>query len=136
SIKRRFRFVADRGGDLRDSSRCLFERSRGEVEAPFRQIRHRWFGEVSGETFHERGSGDADFACETGDCPWMRHAVVEQGEALPDNWIARAGEPARLAIGQATDVAPQRIDEEGFRKLCEHSLAADLAGCGLLYQMK
>src|SRR5690349_3590091 len=42
TAERRFRFISDLGGYLRDAPRCPFEPPRCELKPPTRQIRHRW----------------------------------------------------------------------------------------------
>ena len=56
SIERRFGFVSDIGGDVRDTTRGLFERSGGDLKSPACQIRHGRLVEISSESFDQGGA--------------------------------------------------------------------------------
>src|SRR5215471_18792805 len=46
-VESRLRLISNVAGDFRDTSRCPFKRSRGQLKPPARQVRHRWFGKIS-----------------------------------------------------------------------------------------
>jgi hypothetical protein len=89
AIEGRFGFVSYVGGDVRGTSRCLFERSCGNLKSPTRQVRHRRLRKISSETLHQSGPRNSHFVREIRDRPWVRKAAVEQSEAFPHNRIAR-----------------------------------------------
>jgi len=117
AIESRFRFVSDVGGDFSDTSRCPFERSRGQLKPPAGQICHRWLGEISRKALHESGPRDAYLVREIRDRPGMGNAAVEQGEAFSYDGIARSREPPHLLLRQPANVAPQRVNEQRLREL-------------------
>ena len=136
AIEGRLRFVSDVGGDFRDASRCLFERSRGQLKPPAGQIRHRRLGEISGKALHQSGPRNAHLVREIRDRPRMGNAAVQQAEALPHDGIARSREPSHLLFGQAGNVAPQGIDEQGLREFGKHGFAADPSRSCFVHQVQ
>src|SRR5581483_4139098 len=66
----------------------------------------------------------------------MRHAAMEQFQALPHNRITRPGEPPRLLLRQAGYITAQSIDEQGFRELGEHGVTADARRSCFFHQMQ
>src|ERR1700751_2414499 len=112
-IEGRLRFVSDIGGDVRDTSRCLFERPCGHLKSPTRQVRHWRLRQISSEPLHESRPRNSHFVCEIGDRPRLGNAAVEQSKALPHEGIARSREPACLLLrqsGSRTAVEYQRTE--------------------------
>src|SRR5262245_47734687 len=66
----------------------------------------------------------------------MSGAPVQQREALADDGISRAGEPAARLIRKARNESPECIDEERFRNLRQHHVAARTIGSRLFEQVQ
>jgi hypothetical protein len=100
------RFISDARSDVRDASRCPFERLCGQLKPPASQVRHRWFGEVSRKALHQCGPRNAHLVREVRDRPRMGNAAVQQSKAFPHNGVTRAREPSCLLFRQAGYIAP------------------------------
>jgi hypothetical protein len=109
-----FRFVADISGDFRHSLRRALKRPCRQLKPPARQVGHGRLGKISCKALHERGPGNAHLVRQIRNRPGVGDAVVHQAEAFPHDGIARPRQPSGLLFGQAGNVAPQRIDEQGF----------------------
>src|SRR5690348_14046498 len=91
-----FGFVSHIGGNLGDTSGRLFERPRGNLKSPTRQVRHRGLGKISSETVHQGGTRNSHLGGQIRDGPRVSNAAVKQGQALAYDRIAGSREPARL----------------------------------------
>ena len=125
AIEGRLRLVSDFGGDFRDAPGRIFERPRGQLKPPARQVCHGRLGEISGKALHQGGSGNAHLACQIRDGPGMANAAMKQSEAFPHDRIARSRQPPHLLFWQVGNVAPQGVDEQSLGEFRKHGCAAD-----------
>src|SRR5437016_91173 len=66
----------------------------------------------------------------------MGSAAMQQSEAFAHDGIARSREPAHLLFGQAGNVAPQGVDEQGLREFGKHGFAADTSRTRFFHQVQ
>jgi hypothetical protein len=60
---------------------------------------------------------------------------MQQSQGFSDFWVANAGQPSSLFLRKLCDLAPQGFDEQGFRQLGKHSLAAGYGSIRMIHRV-